>query len=159
MKNIPIFHLCLFFYSFIKNAKSQQKWHPKLKKLHLFVTKHEILNFQVQTKRKERFYKQILTLSGLSPLSNNKDLVCVSETHAEESFSFWATVFIFELDNLCSNWKSTKGQDFQNLAHQAQNLAWFGQNWAIWANHLIFELQTTYSHQKILIAIEKQWQT
>jgi hypothetical protein len=46
----------------------------------------------------------------------------------------------------------------QNLAHFGQNIAHFGKNWGILANPLFFELQTSFSYQIILIAIEKQQQ-
>ena len=36
------------------------------------------------------------------------------------------------------------GLDFQNLAYHGQNLDWFGPNLAVWANLLVFELQTSY---------------
>ena len=36
------------------------------------------------------------------------------------------------------------GLDFQNLAYQGQNLDQFGPNLAVWANLLVFELQSSF---------------
>ena len=51
-----------------------------------------------------------------------------------QSLCFWATYFIFVSKEPYCHWKTTIGLDFKNLVYQNKNLAWFSQNFAIWAN-------------------------